>query len=347
MRANDAFISSTFEAVLQSSYEELVRSSWNGISKEMQVAYSKSPVKYLLMEERNVYCGVHNVFVLYERGSDEKLCKKRVVHTDGGRAWLAHCEGTPENRTIRFVNIASRFEDKEPENSLATDVLTHLSRLRLVGHAGSVRALWLDTEYQLLLSGSYDTSIRLWDLRDRDQIPNLSNGTTNSSNKCVRIYRGHTASVLCIWLDGTTKWQELQPSKRVNKCDQRPPADSLTGQMDRFTLRFASGGADNNCFVWRLDSRDHLWLMQHEVHVTAVLLRGSLCASGDRSGKIRLWQLSGFKPTLQKTMDGHSDSVSALRMNEAHLVSASRDGFVRIWSLTDDLTSCLGQLPHP
>ncbi|KAF8570871.1 hypothetical protein P879_06668, partial [Paragonimus westermani] len=76
---------STFEAVLQSSYEELVRSSWNGISKEMQVAYSKSPVKYLLMEERNVYCGVHNVFVLYERGSDEKLCKKRVVHTDGGR----------------------------------------------------------------------------------------------------------------------------------------------------------------------------------------------------------------------------------------------------------------------
>ncbi|KAA3675751.1 uncharacterized protein DEA37_0012177 [Paragonimus westermani] len=88
-------------------------------------------------------------------------------------------------------------------------------------------------------------------------------------------------------------------------------------------------------------------MMQHEVHVTAVLLRGSVCASGDRSGKIRLWQLSDFKPTLQKTMDGHSDSVSALRMDEAHLVSASRDGFVRIWSLTGDLTSCLGQLPHP
>ncbi|KAF7259534.1 hypothetical protein EG68_03433 [Paragonimus skrjabini miyazakii] len=88
-------------------------------------------------------------------------------------------------------------------------------------------------------------------------------------------------------------------------------------------------------------------MMQHEAHVTAVLLHGSLCASGDRSGKIRLWKLSGSKPTLQKTMDGHSDSISALRMDEAHLVSASHDGFVRIWSLVGDFTSCLGQLPHP
>jgi WD40 repeat protein len=48
------------------------------------------------------------------------------------------------------------------------DVSTGQEQRRLVGHTGSVTTLVLDGHTGTLISGSYDTTVRLWDLKDRE-----------------------------------------------------------------------------------------------------------------------------------------------------------------------------------
>ena len=42
---------------------------------------------------------------------------------------------------------------------------------QLAGHTGSVVALAYDSQAAMLVTGSYDTTMRIWDLRQLDQQP--------------------------------------------------------------------------------------------------------------------------------------------------------------------------------
>jgi WD40 repeat protein len=49
------------------------------------------------------------------------------------------------------------------------DLTTGAEQRRLVGHTGSITTLVMDQHTQTLISGSYDTTVRLWDLKDQNQ----------------------------------------------------------------------------------------------------------------------------------------------------------------------------------
>ena len=49
------------------------------------------------------------------------------------------------------------------------DVLTKQERRQLVGHTGSVTTLAFDGRAGTLISGSYDTTVRLWDVKNPNQ----------------------------------------------------------------------------------------------------------------------------------------------------------------------------------
>ncbi|GAA32061.2 F-box and WD-40 domain protein 10 [Clonorchis sinensis] len=339
-----------------------VQISLKRLAPAMRKAFSGLPLTYVPLEERNVYTNPYSVFVLYERQADERLFPNRVIHTDDTQQWLAHCEGTVEHRRIHFLNIAPREHDGNCDIPEATDFLEHLNRTWLTGHAGSVRTLWLDSLRGFLISGSYDTTIRLWDLSENIvhlQRPEPKKQEADSSeqkaedpmsfhtgqSRCVCKYRGHSANVLCLWVDQSRVWPRVQPPKK-RQHQRAGEADAVPAFLENLTFRFASGGADNTCYVWQVDSRVPLWMMKHWTSVTAVVLCGYWCASGDQSGEIKLWDLRDDSPLLHKVLQGHTDEITALRMNEAYLVSSSKDGFVRVWDLVSKLTTCLGQLAH-
>ncbi|THD25538.1 F-box and WD-40 domain protein 10 [Fasciola hepatica] len=125
------------------------------------------------------------------------------------------------------------------------------------------------------------------------------------------------------------------------------PKLSPTRRLGKYTLRFVTGGADCLCCVWRLDSREPIWCIPHARPVTAVVMQGYLCVSGDRGGEIKVWRLTGSRPQLIKVLCKHTGPITVLRMDSIHLVSGSADGYVCIWSLSGDFSECLGVLPHP
>nr|XP_014974120.2 CMT1A duplicated region transcript 1 protein isoform X2 [Macaca mulatta] len=120
-------------------------------------AYQNQETQQVLMEERNIFCGTYNVRILSDTWD-----QKRVIHYSGG-----DLIAVSSNRKIHLLDI---MQGK-------------VIPVEFRGHAGSVRALFLCEEENFLLSGSYDLSIRYWDLK---------------SGACTRIFGGHQGTITCI-----------------------------------------------------------------------------------------------------------------------------------------------------
>ncbi|XP_058287975.1 F-box and WD repeat domain containing protein 10B isoform X2 [Hylobates moloch] len=120
-------------------------------------AYQNQETQQVLMEERNVFCGTYNVRILSDMWD-----QNRVIHYSGG-----DLIAVSSNQKIHLLDI----------------IQVKAIPVEFRGHAGSVRALFLCEEANFLLSGSYDLSIRYWDLK---------------SGACIRIFGGHQGTITCM-----------------------------------------------------------------------------------------------------------------------------------------------------
>ncbi|XP_055436013.1 F-box and WD repeat domain containing protein 10B isoform X2 [Bubalus kerabau] len=120
-------------------------------------AYQNQETQQVQMEERNVFCGSYNIRILSDTWD-----RNRIIHYSGGDLLAVS-----SNRKIQLLDIIRVKEIP----------------IRFRGHAGSVRALFLCEEENFLLSGSYDLSIRYWDLK---------------SGACIRIFNGHQGTITCM-----------------------------------------------------------------------------------------------------------------------------------------------------
>ena len=76
----------------------------------------------------------------------------RVCHTDGGRLIAVGSK----DRKVRFIdNVSGREHKRMTKGESKDDELPIIT-----GHAGSVRCVHIIEEKDIVLSGSYDTSIR-------------------------------------------------------------------------------------------------------------------------------------------------------------------------------------------
>ncbi|XP_010211981.1 PREDICTED: CMT1A duplicated region transcript 1 protein-like, partial [Tinamus guttatus] len=124
----------------------------------LQLAYHGLKTDTIQLEERNVFCGSYNIRVL-----TDQLDPNRVIHYSGGNLVAV---GSAD-RKVRFLGV---LEMKE--------VLPMLS-----GHAGSIRALYLNEKEGFVLSASFDLSIRCWDIY---------------SGVCTKIFNGHSGTITCL-----------------------------------------------------------------------------------------------------------------------------------------------------
>ncbi|KAM5214692.1 F-box and WD repeat domain containing protein 10B isoform 8-T8 [Hipposideros larvatus] len=131
-------------ALLQNDYN-----LWN--------AYQNQETQQVLMEERNVFCGTYNIRILSDTWD-----RNRIIHYSGG-----DLVAVSSNRKIQLLDILQ----------------AHVVPMKFRGHAGSVQALFLCEDENFLLSGSYDLSIRYWDLK---------------SGACIRIFNGHQGTITCM-----------------------------------------------------------------------------------------------------------------------------------------------------
>ncbi|MCI4384555.1 hypothetical protein PGIGA_G00040030 [Pangasianodon gigas] len=124
--------------------------------------YTKIKTKVVEMEERNVYCGVYNISIVLDREDPS-----RVIHYGGGR----------------MVALGSRDRSVRLLDTMLVKEVPPLMH----GHAGSVRAVLVCEERELVISASYDLSIRCWNLK---------------TGACVMLFSGHMGTITCLDLHG-------------------------------------------------------------------------------------------------------------------------------------------------
>ena len=160
------------------------------------------------------------------------------------------------------------------------------------GHSDCVRALI--SVGKMLISGSDDCDIRVWDMW----------WVATARGRCMRVLKGHTSGVTCLAVSGR---------------------------------RLVSGSRNGTARVWRMEGPASQWscelvLSEHEsgIHTTCLATWGDSLASGSTDTTILVWDLE--TGAHERTLVGHTGSVTAVVVSGQRLISSAADQTVRVWS---------------
>jgi WD40 repeat protein len=200
------------------------------------------------------------------------------------------------------------------------------------GDGGGIGAMSVSPDGTMVVSGSADGRVRLW---------NRNNGKIIGDP-----WEGHIDAVRCLdW--SLNAWQVASASEdgTIRRWDpdtgQQIAPPIQTGQwvhVVRYSPQgdtFASGGQDTMIRVWSKDGGLLIEIRGHRSEVRSLCWskNSEYIFSGSADLTIRKWRSADGEELV--FLLGHTSSIISLCLSpdESHLVSASADCSVRIWNL--------------
>uniref|UniRef100_A0A8C9WWP8 F-box and WD repeat domain containing 10 n=1 Tax=Sander lucioperca TaxID=283035 RepID=A0A8C9WWP8_SANLU len=236
--------------------------------KPFEGAYAKIITKTVQMEERNVYCGAHFTTVLLDKEDPQ-----RVMDYRGG---LFMATGS-KDRVARLLYVESE-----------TKVVSVMK-----GHVGSIRAVLLCEDRDLLITASCDASIRCWSLKN---------------DKCLMMLYGHTGTVNCLDVhddrlvsgakDCIVKVWSLHTGKHFEDFHFKHPSPV---QCVRIKTRTVYSSCDRGLVkIWDMENASLLRVIDaHRSSVKCLFVDEWHFLSGDCSGQVMAWSINcGAKERL-------------------------------------------------
>jgi WD40 repeat protein len=205
-------------------------------------------------------------------------------------------------------------------------------RQTLTGHTSSVLALALSADGQRVISGSYDNTLKIWDVANGD---------------CLHTLKGHTDSVRALVLSADGKRVISGSSDNTIKIWDVASGDclhTLKGHTDSVRALvlsgdgqlMISGSSDNTIKIWDMASGECLHTLQgHTDWVNALLLSADSqrVISGSRDHTLKIWDVTSGK--CLHTLQGHTGPVNTLALSAdgQQVISGSLDHTIKIWDV--------------
>ncbi|KAL4648602.1 CMT1A duplicated region transcript 1 protein [Arapaima gigas] len=267
--------------------------------------YAGVNTKVVEMEERNVYCGAYNLLLLSDRKEPQ-----RAVDYNGGQLVAVGSK----DRLVRLLEVDTAKE------------VPPVMR----GHTGNIRAVLLCEERNLVISASYDLSIRCWNLK---------------TGVCMMLFRGHSGTITCLGLHGDNlvsgakdckvKVWNLVTGKCYEKLKFQHSDHILCVKMDGNVV--LSGCQKGQVKMWRLKTATLIKSFDaHEGSVRCLFLNQWHILSGGVDGCVKAWSTScQFQKSLVTYR--HPKEVLALEFLFLRVITGCVDGKIRIFNfLTGD-----------
>lgn len=201
-------------------------------------------------------------------------------------------------------------------------------KMTFLGHTDTVRCLQVDGT--ILISGSYDNTLKIWNLK---------------TGVCINTLRGHTDSVLCLQFDNEKIVSgSADRTIRIWNFKTGESLKQLEGHTGSITClhfnsqRIISGSLDFDIKFWNLTTGQCVntldWITK-EGHTGAIrCLKADnqkiISCSDDKT--IKIWNIETGERYV--TLKNHSDGVTCLQFNDYYILSGSYDRTIKLWDFS-------------
>jgi hypothetical protein len=266
--------------------------------------------------------------VLYRRGLDVATATREPDFAKAHRGYVWTLEPLAEG----LFASAGRDADIHVWDT------TGRRRGTLSGHRRSVLGLAALTGGRLA-SVSRDRGLRIWNWRDGKCLAAQENAHEGAILAVVALPDG---SLVTAGADGEIRhWSgDCRLLGLVGK--QQGWAWALAASASG---RVACAGEDGSVTLWRPGRAGPMQTLDGSTPLRTLVINtaGTLLASGDMTGTIRVWRAHRGTWRVERTIAAHAGAIRRLRLlTDLSLVSVGEDGLVRCWNLRDGQGQTLG-----
>jgi WD40 repeat protein len=207
-----------------------------------------------------------------------------------------------------------------------------------------IRGVAFSADGRLLVSGSSDHSVWLWDAHTGDLLARSAEGNEGGHINTVAsvAFNPKTDQIASVSWDNTVRlWQ---PIHKNNKWELKR-VDTLAGHSNSIWATayspdgkwLATGASDKTVILWKVNQPNQIGTpiakMDGEIWALAVSADGKQFSAGDITGNIRVWDVNGSALKSSRTLI-HTGGVLALAYSHDNKWLASsgyEDNTIRVW----------------
>lgn len=203
----------------------------------------------------------------------------------------------------------------------------------LTGHLSSINSLNFSGDGKILVSGSGDQTIKLWDLKTNQELKTLKGH--QSIIETVLFTPDQKFLISASWDSTIRIWARKTGEKITEFKEHSGWINCLTISPDGKTL--ISGSSDKMIKIWELPEgiiKHNIKLENNNIKSLAFSPFGKLFATGNNQGLIQLWDIEKGEEKIR--LAGHEKSVNCLTFSPSGqlLFSGGGDNLIKIWNLS-------------